>query len=119
MIHISRVRIELPREAVIHCDITTDESIEQYKARINADLVRYNIKATIDITSGELQPTQFTEMTLRPHLGKKVRTKFGDGKLVEAKSGEKWPVDDSVRIETENGRFMTVPASQVLEIVEG
>jgi len=119
MIHISRVRIELPREVVIHCDITTDESPEQYKAGILNDLMKYNIKAGVDLISGEVQPTQFTEMTLRHHLGKKVRTKFGDGKLVEAKSGEKWPVDDSVRIETENGRFMTVPASQVLEIVEG
>jgi len=119
MIHISRVRIELPKEAVIHCDITTDESIEQYKSRINTDLLKYNIKATIDITSGALKPEWFTEAILRAHVGKKVRTKFGDGKIVETKVGEKWPVDDSVRIETENGRFMTVPASQVLEIVEG
>jgi len=119
MIHISRVRIELPHEVIIHCDTTTNESIDQYKARINADLLRYNIKATIDITSGETTPSQFTERTLRPHIGKKVMTKLGPGELVEAIEAENRPVDDMIRIKTDNGRNITMPASQVLEIVEG
>lgn len=118
MIQITRIRIELPREAVIHCDLTTDETPEQFKDRIKTDLLKYNIEATIDIACREDKPSQFTERTLRSHIGKKVRTNFGDGVLLETTESEKWVVDDSVKIETDNGRKITIPASKVLEIME-
>ena len=118
MIQITRIRIELPREAVINCDITIAESVEDYKARIKTDLLKYNIDATIDIASRETKPCQFTEKTLRPHIGKKIKTMFGDGELIEANENERWVVDDSVKIKVGNGRVITIPASKVIEVVE-
>jgi hypothetical protein len=119
MIQITRVRIELPEEAVINCDITTDESAEEYKARIKADLQKYNINASVDIISRSLDTHNYTAKSLTPFIGKKVRSKFGEGVLIDVKESEVWSVDDQAKIRYENNRFMTVPANTVSEILEG
>lgn len=116
MIHISRVRIDLPREVIINCDITTDETPEKYKAGILSDLMKHNINAQIELTIRDAEFCQHTEKTLRKYVGRFVNTKFGSGKLLEANEGEFGPITDNIRIKTSNGRVMVVPAGSIIEV---
>ena len=54
MILISRIRIELNQEAVIPCNIETEESLDSFRNSIIEDLKRYNIKADVEFTYKEL-----------------------------------------------------------------
>jgi len=113
MIHVTRITIGLPKEAVINCNIRTDETLDQFRKKIIDDLKKYNISATIEITSRDTTPSLFSASTLRQHLSSRVRTEYGDGKLLEV-------LDDiSVKIKAEGGRMITLPASKVTEVLEG
>ena len=46
---ITQIRIDLPREVVIKTDITTDESLESFKAVIIADFQKYGITPTVQL----------------------------------------------------------------------
>ena len=118
MINITHIRIELPSEVNKKVDITTEETPEELKRAIVDTLANMGITASVQIVSREMRATQYTERTLRPHIGKKVKTVYGDGELLETREDETWVVNDSVTIKSDNGRKITIPASQVLEIVE-